>query len=186
MRRPTLHRVSYLLKGCRYVLPYIGDLHRRSHRPPTMCSVMMPYYMLYNIRIIRPSFCLPSGRVSGCCPQSTGGEIWLDLREDTIRNCFCPYDSHSSEDHTVPYRDPPVWWDPQSEIPEWLQEKCLIVWPNEGVCGQEYSREDWQITEPLQSGIISILTYGIYKTYSEHGKVQYNFDSDMRDQTYTV
>jgi hypothetical protein len=147
MRRPTLNRVSYLLKVRRYLLPYIGELHRKSHRPPTMCSFMMLYYMLCNIRIIRPSFCSPSGRVSGRCPRSTGGEIWLDLREHTIRVCFCPFDSHSSEDHTVPYQDPPVWWDPQSEIPEWLREKGLIVWPNVGVCGQEYSREDWQITE---------------------------------------
>ena len=34
--------------------------------------------------------------------------------------------------------------------------------------------------------MISILTYGIYKTYSEHGKVQYTFDSDMRNPMYTV
>jgi len=108
---------------------------------------MILYYMLCNIQIIRPSFCSPSGRVSGRCPRSTSREIWLDLGECTIRDCFCPFDSHSSEDHTVPYRDPPVWWDPQSKIPEWLREKGLIVWPNVGVCGQEYSREDWQITE---------------------------------------
>ena len=144
MRRPTHNRVSSLLKVRRYLLLYIGELHRISHRPPTMCSFMMLYYMLCNIRIIRPSLCSPSCRVIGWCPRSTGGEIWLDLREHTIRDCFCPFDSHSSEDHTVPYRDPPVWWDPQSEIPEWLQEKGLIVWPNVGVCGQEYSREDWQ------------------------------------------
>ena len=84
------------------------------------------------------------------------------------------------------YRDPPVCWDPQCEIPEWMRETGLIVRANVGVYRQQYSREDWQITESYQSGIISILTYGIYKTYSEHGKVQYNFDSDMRDQTYTV
>jgi len=147
MRRPTLNRVSCLLKVCRYLLPYIGELHRKSHRPPTMCSFMMLYYMLCNIRIIRPSFCSPSGRVSGRCPRSTGREIWLDLREHTIRDCFCHFDSHSSEDHTRPYQDPPVWWDLQSVIPEWLREKGLTVWPNVEVCGQEYSREDWQITE---------------------------------------
>jgi hypothetical protein len=147
MGRPTLNRVSYLLKVHRYILLYTGELHRKSHRPPTMCSFMMLYYMLCIIRIIKPSFCSPSGRVSGRCPESTCGEIWLDLREHTILNCFCPFDSHSSEDHTVPYRDPPVWWDPQSEIPEWLREKGLIVWPNVEVCGQEYSQEDWQITE---------------------------------------
>jgi len=147
MHRPTLNRVSYLLKVRRYLLPYIGELYRKSHRPPTMCSFMMLYYLLCNIPIIRPSFCSPSGRVSGRCPLSTSGEIWLYLREHTIRGCFCPFDSHISEDYTVPYRDPPVWWDPQSEIPEWLPEKGLLVWPNVGVCGQEYSREDWQITE---------------------------------------
>jgi hypothetical protein len=147
MRRPTLNRVSYLLTVHWYLLPYIGKLHHKSHRPPTMCSFMMLYYMLCNIRIIRPSFSSPSGRVSGRCPRSTGGEIWLHLRQHTIHDCFCPFDSYSSEDHTVPYRNPPVWWDPQSEIPEWLWEKGLIVWPNVGVCGQEYSREDWQITE---------------------------------------
>jgi hypothetical protein len=136
MRHPTLNRVSYLLKVHRFLLLYIGELHRKSHRPPTMCSFMMLYYMLCNIRIIRPSFCSPSGRVSGRCPRSTGGEIGLDLREHTIRDCFSPFHSHtSSEHHTVPYRDPPVWWDPQSEIPEWLREKSLIVWPNVGVCG---------------------------------------------------
>jgi len=151
-----------------------------------MWSFLMLYYMQCNIRIIRLSFCSPSGLVSGRCLRSTGGKIWLDLQEHTIRDCFCFFNYYSSEDHTVPDRDPPVWWDLQCEIPEWLREKSLIVWPNIGVCGQEYSREDWQITESLQSCIISILTYGIYKTYSEHGKVQYNFDSDMRDPTYTV
>jgi len=35
-----------------------------------------------------------------------------------------------------------VLWDPQSEIPECLREKGFIVWPNGGVCGQEYSQED--------------------------------------------
>jgi len=71
-------------------------------------------------------------------------------------------------------------------IPAWLWEKCLIVWPNIGVCGQEYSQEDWQITETEQSSIISILTDGIYKTYSKPGEVQYNFDSDIRDPMYMV
>ena len=86
----------------------------------------------------------------------------------------------------MPYQDPTVWWDFQSEIPEWLQEKGLILWPNIGVCGQEYSREDWQITETEQSGKISILTYGTYKTYSKHGNVQYNIDYDMGDPMYMV
>lgn len=31
-----------------------------------------------------------------------------------------------------------------------------------------------------------MLTSGTYITYSEHGKVQYNFDPDMGDQMYTV
>jgi hypothetical protein len=137
MHRPTLNRVRYLLKVHWYLLPYIGELHRKSHRPPTMCTFMMLYYMLCNIRIIRPSFCSLSGRVSGRCPRSTGGEIWQHLREHTIRDCFCLFDSHSSEDHTVPYRDRPVWWDPQSEIPMWLRELGLIVRPNVGICGQE-------------------------------------------------
>jgi len=73
--------------------------------------------------------------------------MWLDLREHTIRDCFCPNDWQSSEDHTLPYRDAPVCSDLLSEMPEWLREKGVIVWPNVGVCGQEYSREDWQITE---------------------------------------
>jgi len=47
----------------------------------------------------------------------------------------------------VPYRDSPVWWDLLSEIPQWLREKGLIVWPNLGVCGQEYGQDDWQIAE---------------------------------------
>jgi hypothetical protein len=147
MRRPTLNRVSYWPKVCRYLLTYIRELHRKSHWPPPMCSFMMLYNMLCNIRIIWPSFCSPSGWVSGHCPRSTGGEILLILREHTIRDCFCPFDSHSTEDHTVPYRDSQVCWDLQSEIPKWLREKGVIVWPNVGVCGQEYSREDWQITE---------------------------------------
>jgi hypothetical protein len=148
MRRPTLNRVSYLLRVLsRYQLPYIGELHNKSHRPPAMCSFMMLYYLQCNIRIMRSSLCSPSGRVSGCCPWSTGGEIWLNLGELTIRDCFCPVDSDISEDHTLPYQDSPVLWDPQSEIPEWSSEKGLIVWPNVGVCGQEYGWEVWQITE---------------------------------------
>ena len=51
-------------------------------------------------------------------------------------------------------------------------ENGLTVSPNIDVYGQEYCREDWQITEIQQSGVISILTYGTYKTYSERGKVQ--------------
>jgi len=73
-------------------------------------------------------------------------EIWLDLLEHTIRDCFFPFDSHRCEDHTVLNRDQPVWCEPQSKIPQWLREKGLIVWPNVGVCGQEYSQEDWKIT----------------------------------------
>jgi len=69
------------------------------------------------------------------------------MREHTLRDCFCGFDSHSSADHTVPYGDPPVLLNPQSGIPELLREKGLIVWPKVGVCGQEYSRDDWQITE---------------------------------------
>jgi hypothetical protein len=129
MRRPTPDQVSYHLKVHRYLLPYSGELHRKSHRPPPMCGFMMLYYMLCNIRIRKPSFCSPSGRVRGRCPWSTGGEIRLDLREHTICDCFCPFDSHSSEDHTVPYRDPPVWWDPQSDIPERLRV-VLATGPN--------------------------------------------------------
>jgi len=147
MHRPTLNRVIYLLKGHRNLLLYIGELHRKSHRPPTRCCFMTPCYMQCNIQIIMSSFYSSSGRVSDCCLRSGSGEIWLGLREHTIRNCFWLFDSHSSEDHTRAYRDPPVWWDPQSEIPEWLREKGLIVWPNVGFGGQEYSREDWQITE---------------------------------------
>jgi len=147
MRRPTLNQVSYLLNVLRYLLPYIGELHRKSHRPPTMCSYMMLYYVQCNIQIIRPSVCSPSGWVSSCCPWRTGGEISLDMCEHTICDCCCPFDSHSCTDHTMQFRDPAVWWDPQSEIREWLWEKCLIELPNVGVFGHEYSREDWQITD---------------------------------------
>jgi len=144
---PVLNQVTYLLKVLRYLLLDIGVLHCKSHWPPTMCSFIILYYLQCNIQIMGPSFCSPSGQVSGCCPWSTGGEIWLDLREVTIQDCICPVASHTSEDHTVPYLDSPVWFDLQSEIPEWLCEKGVIVWPNVGVCGQEYSWEDWQITE---------------------------------------
>jgi len=148
MHRPTLTRVSYHhLKVLRYVLPYIGQLHCQSHWPPTMCGFMILYYIKCNIRIVRSSLCSPSGRVGGRCPWSTGGEILLALREHMIHDCFCPFDSHSLEDHTMPYRDPPVWWDSPSNNPEWLREKGLIVWPHVGACGQQYSWEDWQITE---------------------------------------
>ena len=146
MQRPTLNRASYLLNVCRYLLPYIRELHYKSHRPPTMCRFMMLYYMLCNIRIIRPGFCLPSGWVSGRCPRSMVAEIWLDLREHTIHDCFFPFDSHRCQDHAVLNRNPPVWWDPQSMIPQWLREKGLIVWPNVVVCRQEYSQEDLKIT----------------------------------------
>jgi len=159
----TLLQVSYLQKVLsRYLLQYIGELHRQSHWPSTICGFMMLYYLQCIIRILRPSFCSPSGRVSHCCPRGTSGKIWLDLQKHSIRDCFCSFQSHVREDHTAPYRDLPVWWDPQSEIPELLHEKGLILWPNIGVCGQEYGREDWQITETCQSSIISILTYGTY------------------------
>jgi len=147
MRRPTLNHVTYVLKVLTYLLLYIGVLHRKSHRPPTTCRFMMLYYLWCNIWIIRPSFCSPSGRVSSRCPQSTGGEIWLELQEHPSHDCCCPFDSQSSEHHTVLCQDSPVWWHPQSEIPEWLPKKGPIVWPKVGVCGQEYSQEDWQITE---------------------------------------
>jgi len=69
------------------------------------------------------------------------------MQELTIYNCFFPFYSHSSEHHTVLCQNPPEWWDWQSEIPEWLWEKGLMVSLNIGVCGQEYCQEDWQITE---------------------------------------
>jgi hypothetical protein len=147
MHRPTLNRESYLLKVRRYLLPYIGELHRKYHRLPITCSFMMLYYTLCNIRIIGPAFCLHLGWLNSRCPESSGGEIWLDLREHTIHNRFDRFDSHRSEDHSGPYRDTTVWWDQQSEFPKWLRQKGLIVWPNIRVCGQQYSREDWQITE---------------------------------------
>jgi len=186
MCRPTLNRVSYLLYALRYLLTYIGELYRNSHLPLTVCSFMMRYCMNSNIPIIQSPLCSPSGWISGRYLWSASGEILLHWRGHTIPDCFCPFDLHSSADYTVPYHNPAGWWDPQIEIPELFQEIGLIVWPNIGVCMQEYSQDDWQITKTQQSGIISILTYGIYKTYSEHGKVQYKFDYDMRDPTYTV
>jgi len=147
MCRPTLNQVSYLLNPLQYLYQYIGELHRKSHQPPTMYSFTMLYSMQCSIRFIRPSFCSPSAPVSGRCPQSTCGDIWLDFQDHTIRDCFCPFDFDSSETCTMPYRDAPVWWDSPYNIPEWLGEKSLIVWPNVGVCGQEYCQEDWQITE---------------------------------------
>jgi hypothetical protein len=112
---------------------------------------------------MRPALCLPSGRGGGWCTQSTRDAMWLDVREHTDNSCFFPCESHPSEDYTVLYRDPPVWWDPQSKIPAWLWGNGLLVLSNLGVCGQAYSRKDWQITETYQSGIISILSYGIDK-----------------------
>jgi hypothetical protein len=137
MRRATLNRVSTLRKIHMYLRPYLGTGHCKSHQARTMCSFMMLYYMKCNIQIITPSFCSPSGRVSRSCPQSTCGEIILHVQEHTICDCFCPYDSHSSEDHTLLFQDPPVWWNSQSEIPLWLQQKGLIVWPNIGVHQQK-------------------------------------------------
>jgi len=139
MRCPTLDWVSYLLTVHRYLLLYIGELHRISHWPPTMCHFMMLFYLQCNIRMTRASGHSPPGRVSCRCLQSTSTKNQLNLREHTIRYCFFPFDSQSRADHTVPYWDPPVWWDLQSEIPEWLCKNGLIVWPNIGVCGQEYS-----------------------------------------------
>jgi hypothetical protein len=134
--RLTLCRVSNLLKVYRYLVPHFGELHRKSHQTPPMWSFMVLFYMLCNVRIIRPAFCSPSGRVSGRCPPSTGGEMWLNLPEHTIGDCFCPFNSVSSKDHTVPSPDTPVWWDPQSQIPMWFWEKALIVGTNLGVSGQ--------------------------------------------------
>jgi len=91
-RRATLHQVSYLPKVQRYLLLYIGELHRKSRQPPTMCSFIMLYSLRSNIRIMRPSFCSPSRRVSTRCPRSTGWEIWLDLWERPICDCFCLFD----------------------------------------------------------------------------------------------
>jgi len=44
MRHPTPNWVSYLFTVLRYLLPYIGELHCKSHRPPTMPNFMMLYY----------------------------------------------------------------------------------------------------------------------------------------------
>jgi len=103
----------------------------------------MLYYLQYNIRIRSVSFWSPLGWVSGHCPQSTGGEIWHALQEYSICTWLCSFNSHLSEVYIVPYWNLPVWWDPQSEIPEWLREKGLIVRPKVGVCEYEYGREDW-------------------------------------------
>jgi len=86
----------------------------------------------------------------------------LPISPTTIRDCFCHLNSHFSDDLSVLYRDSPGWWDPLSEIPAWLHEKGIIMWPNVEVCGKEYAWEDWQITEAEQCTIISILTYGTY------------------------
>jgi len=48
MRHPTLNWVRYLEKVLWYPLPYIGELHHRSHQPPTIRSVMM----LYNLQLV--------------------------------------------------------------------------------------------------------------------------------------
>jgi len=186
MHRTSLKWVSLLSSVVLYLVLNIGELHCISHRPRTMYSFMMLYYLQCNIEIARAPFCLSSGRVSGRCQRNTSGDIWLDMREHTICNNFCPFDSQASEDRIVPYWDPHLWCNPQGEIPEWLLEQGFIVQPNVGVCGQEYIPEDWQITETYQSGIISILTYGTYKTYSRHGKVQYNSDSGMGEQMHPV
>jgi len=102
----SLYVTSWMILG-----PYSLELERctcRSHEPPTMCNFIMLCYFQCNIQIIRPSFCSPSGQVYGCCPQSTGEEPWLDLVMHTICDCFGPFDSQSSEDHTVTYPDSPV------------------------------------------------------------------------------
>jgi len=147
MRHPTLNRVRYLLKGPRWWLLYSGELHHIFHRPPTICSCMMLYYLQCNIRIFRPLFSSPSGQDSGHWVWSTGGEISMDLWDHTSHDNFSSLDLHSSDDHTVPYQDPPVWCDLQREITQWSREMGLIVWPNIGLCVQECHWEDWQITE---------------------------------------
>jgi len=147
MRHPTANQVNYLLKVLWYLLPYMGELHHKSPWPPTLCSFMILYYLQCNIWMIRPSFCSPSGQVSSHCLWSTCWEIWLDVQVHTIDDCFCPFELHISEDTTLPYCDSPVWYDPQSEIPDSLRKKSLTVWPNMSVCGQEYGQEDWPITE---------------------------------------
>jgi len=38
-------------------------------------------------------------------------------------------------------------WDFKCEIKEWLGVKCLMVWPNVSVGGEEDGKKDWQITE---------------------------------------
>jgi len=127
MHCPTLGRALYLLKDLRYLLPCIGVLHRICHRPPTMCSFIMRYYLQCNGRNITPSFCSPSGWVDGHCPWRTGRVIRLDLRDHTISDWFCCYDSHSMEDLNAPYHNLPTWTDLQSMIPQWLRAKGLIV-----------------------------------------------------------